>query len=193
MLARLVRKLRVLEQLCKPPQLDIGTVEQRTLWVKDTIKRLASKQLACLIRAYVDDRRKSVTERCHSCECKISAISMHKHMKACRESFEMKKVIQKIDAQISGKYDDLKFLSTESRKIEMDRKKDNTRPKGWGYIQHISKSNGEQPSHRKGYDCTATSDSDSDSSSIKMWKNDEPPKCLKECSTVDLIAYQNIA
>jgi hypothetical protein len=152
MLARLVRKLRVLEQLCKPPQLDIGTVEQRTLWVKDTIKRLASKQLACLIRAYVDDRRKSVTERCHSCECKISAISMHKHMKACRESFEMKKVIQKIDAQISGKYDDLKFLSTESRKIEMDRKKDNTRPKGWG-IFSISQ-NRMVSSHRTGRDTT---------------------------------------
>jgi hypothetical protein len=75
----------------------------------------------------------------------------------------------------------------------MHRKKDNIRPKGWGYIQNISRSKGEQPSSQIKFEYAATSDSDSESTSIKKWKSDEPPKCLKECSTIDLIAYQNIA
>jgi regulator of replication initiation timing len=104
---------------------------------------------------------------------------MEKHMKACRMFFELRKTIQKIDAEISGRHDDLKTMATEAKRLEMERKKEMERARGKGkkergYIKEHAKSNLEQRMMRE-YSGRDSSYSDSSNSLDRLI----PPKAPK--------------
>jgi hypothetical protein len=122
-LARLARNTRLLEELCNLPEEDIEETSTQLL-ARQVVRRMKNKQMAALIRLYVEDRRRLLVERCHSCEAKIPANCMYKHMKACREYFECKRIIEKIDWELNGKHSDLRSMATEAKKLENDKKKE---------------------------------------------------------------------
>lgn len=87
------------------------------MWIARIEQAFAKKQLANLIRIYVEEQRRSLIEICYSCESRIPSSEMCKHMKACKAFFEIRKTIQKIDAEISGKHDDLKTMAMEAKRL----------------------------------------------------------------------------
>lgn len=56
-LNRLVRSTKLLEELCKLPDTDVDEVSNRLL-ARQVIRRMKNKQMASLIRLYVEDRRR---------------------------------------------------------------------------------------------------------------------------------------
>lgn len=94
-------------------------------------------------------------------------------MKACRMFFELRKTIQKIDAEISGRHDDLKTMATEAKRLEMERKKEMERARGKGKKER-AKSNLEQRMMRE-YSGRDSSYSDSSNSLDRLI----PPKAPK--------------
>lgn len=111
-------------------------------------------------------------------------------MRACREYFECKKIIEKIDWELKGKHSDLKSMLAEAKKIEKNRKPERKQ----GYIQTISRSHGATRPFADGFadvdDDSGHSESESEDSSIFLKKLPQK-KNLDECNSAELATLQN--
>lgn len=144
--------------------------------LKKARKSFYKLKVSEMIKRYVSRKQKEL-EICLNCEKAFPSHKMAKHIKTCRQIYEIDEFIETADAEVAAKLQDLKEHVTEVKKMQLDKEKElqqqRMAPRRGFFKKDISKSTMCRPGREKHFnefdsndqESISNSNSDSDCSS----------------------------